>query len=161
MAHEGHGDVKVLLSACLVGVHTQFDGGSNKVDDLLELVKAGRAVFLCPEQLGGLTTPRDPAEIEPGKTARDVLEGKAKVVTITGIDVTEQYVRGAQEVLAFCVQTGIGTAIMAATSPSCGSRETYDGTHSGTLRSGRGVTAELLEENGVKVYNQLNYRGNI
>lgn len=161
MTHERYGDVKVLLSACLAGVHTQWDGGSNKVDDLVELVKSGRAVFLCPEQLGGLTTPREPAEIEPGKTAQDVLAGNARVVTITGIDVTEHFVRGAQEVLAFCQEMGIKTAIMAATSPSCGSRETYDGTPSGTLRTGRGVTAELLEQNGIRVYNQVNYRGYI
>jgi uncharacterized protein YbbK (DUF523 family) len=161
MVHEKSENVKILLSTCLVGVQTQWNGESNKIDDLVELVKAGRAVFLCPEQLGGLTTPREPAEIEPGRTAKDVLAGKAKVVTITGIDVTKQFVRGAQEVLALCQQIGIETAILAATSPSCGSRETYDGTHSGTIRPGKGVTAELLAQNGIRVYNQENYRGNI
>jgi uncharacterized protein YbbK (DUF523 family) len=153
--------VKILVSACLVGVHTQWDGGSSKVDDLVELVRSGKAVFMCPEQLGGLTTPREPAEIEPGKTARDVLDGRAKVVTITGRDVTEQFVSGAQKVLAFCREIGIETAILSATSPSCGSRQTYDGTHSGTLRPGRGVTAELLAQNGVQVYNQLDCQGKI
>jgi uncharacterized protein YbbK (DUF523 family) len=149
------------LSACLAGVRTQWDGGTNRVDDLVEWVKAGRAVFLCPEQLGGLTTPREPAEIEPGKTAGDVLEGKARVITNTGRDVTDQFVSGAQEVLAFCREMGIERAILAATSPSCGSRETYDGTHSGTLRPGRGITAELLVQNGIEVYNQANYPGNL
>ena len=153
--------MKVLVSACLVGIHTQWNGGSNRVDGLVELVKSGQAVFLCPEQLGGLTTPREPAEIEPGKTAQDVLEGKARVLTNTGRDVTEQYVVGARETLAFCVQTGIETAILAARSPSCGSRERYDGTHSGTLKPGRGVTAELLAQNGIRVYSQANYQGMI
>jgi uncharacterized protein YbbK (DUF523 family) len=159
IVYERSRTVRVLLSTCLVGVHTQWDGGTNKVDDLVELVRSGQAVFLCPEQLGGLTTPRELAEIEAGKTARDVLAGKARVLTITGRDVTEQYVSGAKKVLAFCQEVGIETAIMAATSPSCGSRQTYDGTHSGTLRPGRGVTAELLAQNGIQVYNQANYRG--
>jgi uncharacterized protein YbbK (DUF523 family) len=79
----------------------------------------------------------------------------------TGQDVTKQFVCGAQRMLAFCQEIGIETAILAATGPSCGSRETYDGTHSGTIRPGKGVTAELLEQNGVRVYNQVNYRGNI
>ena len=153
--------VKILLSTCLVGIHSQYNGESNRIDDLVELVKAGRAVLLCPEQLGGLTTPREPAEIEPGKTAADVLAGEGKVVTITGQDVTGQYVRGAQEVLAFCQEIGIETAVMAATSPSCGSQQTYDGTHSGTLRTGRGVTAELLVQNGIRVYSQRDYQGDI
>lgn len=161
MELEKRGQVKILLSTCLVGVHTQWDGGTNRVDDLVELVRAGEAVFLCPEQLGGLTTPREPAEIEPGKTARDVLAGSAKVLTKTGRDVTQQFVGGAQRVLAFCQEMGIETAVLAATSPSCGSKETYDGTHSGTLRPGKGVTAELLAQNGIRVYNQVNYRGDL
>ena len=158
---EKRGRVKILLSTCLVGVHTMWDGGTNRVDDLVELVRAGEAVFLCPEQLGGLTTPREPAEIEAGKTARDVLAGSAKVISKTGRDFTQQFVDGAQRVLAFCQEMGIETAVLAATSPSCGSKETYDGTHSETLRPGKGVTAELLAQNGIRVYNQLNYRGNL
>jgi uncharacterized protein YbbK (DUF523 family) len=158
---EKRGRVKILLSTCLVGVHTMWDGGTNRVDDLVELVRAGEAVFLCPEQLGGLTTPREPAEIEPGKTARDVLAGSAKVISKTGRDVTQQFVDGAQKALAFCQEMGIETAVLAATSPSCGSEETYDGTHSGTLRPGKGVTAELLAQNGIRVHNQVNYRGNL
>jgi uncharacterized protein YbbK (DUF523 family) len=149
----------ILVSACLVGVHTRWDGATNKVDDLAALVEAGRTVFLCPEQLGGLTTPREPAEIEPGKTAEDVLAGTAKVITNTGKDFTKQFVSGAQEVLAFCRAFGIEMTVLASTSPSCGSRETYDGTHSGTLRPGRGITAELLVQNGIRVYNEANYPG--
>ena len=149
--------MKVLLSTCLIGVHTMWNGETNQVDDLVERVRSGQAVFLCPEQLGGLTTPREPAEIEPGKTARDVLAGNGRVISNTGKDFTAQYVRGAQEALALCRKTGIETAILAATSPSCGSTQTYDGTHSVALRPGRGVTAELLAQNGIRVYNQFNY----
>jgi uncharacterized protein YbbK (DUF523 family) len=153
--------MKVLVSACLVGLNTQWDGGSSKVDGLFQLVKSGQAVYLCPEQLGGLSTPREPAEIEPGKTASDVLAGGARVITITGRDVTAQYVAGAQRVLAFCQEIGIETAVLFATSPACGARQTYDGTHTGTLRPGRGVAAELLAQNGVEVYNQLDDLGSL
>ena len=157
MKDERAGKGKILVSTCLVGVHTQWDRGCSKVDDIVALVKSGRAVFLCPEQLGGLSTPREPAEIEEGKTAEDVLAGKAKVSARTGKDVTEQFVRGAQRVLTFCQEIGIETAILKASSPSCGSRRTYDGTFSETTRPGRGITAALLAQNGIKVYSEETY----
>lgn len=91
---------------------------------MVELVKSGKAVFMCPEQLGGLPTPREPSEIEKGKTAKDVLEGKGKVLTKQGSDVTEQYVTGARRVLKFCQEMGIGIAVLKARSPSCGSQQT-------------------------------------
>ena len=137
--------MRVLLSTCLVGVNTQWNEGNNRCDDLVELVRSGSAVVMCPEQLGGLPTPREPAEIEEGKTAEDVLAGRARVVARTGQDVTEQFVTGAHRILAFCQEIGIETAILSAKSPSCGSSETYDGTFSETTRPGRGITAELLE----------------
>ena len=156
MKNERIRKVKILVSTCLVGINSQWNEGSAKVDDVVELVKSGKAVFLCPEQLGGLSTPRDPAEIEAGKTAKDVLEGKGKVITRTGTDVTKQYVSGAQRLLAFCQEIGIETAILKAGSPSCGSRETYDGTFSNTMRPGKGTAAELLDQNGIDVYNEEN-----
>ena len=157
MKNERIGRVKILVSTCLVGVNTQWNEGCNKIDDVVELVKSGKAVFLCPEQLGGLSTPREWSEIEKGKTAKDVLEGKGKVLTRTGKDVTKQYVCGAQRLLAFCQEIGIETAILKAGSPSCGSRQTLDGTFSYTTRSGKGIAAELLDQNGVKVYNEENF----
>ena len=117
---ERTGNVKILVSTCLVGINSQWNEGSAKVDDVVELVKSGKAVFLCPEQLGGLSTPRDPAEIEPGRTAKDVLEGNGRVLTPTGKDFTKQFVCGAQRLLAFCQEMGIETAILKAGSPSCG-----------------------------------------
>ena len=161
MKNERIRKVKILVSTCLVGINSQWNEGSAKVDDVVELVKSGKAVFLCPEQLGGLSTPRDPAEIEAGKTAKDVLEGKGKVITRTGTDVTKQYVSGAQRLLAFCQEIGIETAILKAGSPSCGSRETYDGTFSNTMRPGKGITAELLDQGGVKVYSEENFPAEI
>ncbi|MFN2195148.1 MAG: DUF523 domain-containing protein, partial [Anaerolineales bacterium] len=126
--------------------------------ELTDLVKSGQAVFLCPEQIGGLTTPREPAETEHGKTAKDVLMGDARVLTITGKDVTEQFVAGAQRILEFCQRLNIEVAIMKSDSPSCGSKRTYDGTFTDTKIVGKGITAELLEQNGIKVYNEKNFR---
>jgi uncharacterized protein YbbK (DUF523 family) len=155
------GRAVILISTCLVGVETQYDGGSKRMEEMVAMVRSGRAVCLCPEQLGGLTTPREPAEIEPGKTAADVLAGRGRVLSISGKDVTEQYVSGARKVLAFCQDVGVEAAILRATSPACGSEQTCDGTHSGTLRPGRGVAAELLAQHGIAVYNQENYLGHL
>jgi uncharacterized protein YbbK (DUF523 family) len=113
---------------------------------------------MCPEQLGGLTTPREPAEIERGKTAKDVLNGDARVLTITGKDVTDQFVVGAQRILEFCQRTGVEVAILKSDSPACGSEQTYDGSFTDTKLVGKGITAELLDQNGIKVFNDKNFR---
>jgi uncharacterized protein YbbK (DUF523 family) len=88
----------------------------------------------------------------------DVLMGDARVLTITGKDVTEQFVAGAQRILEFCQRLNIEVAIMKSDSPSCGSKRTYDGTFTDTKIVGKGITAELLEQNGIKVYNEKNFR---
>ena len=152
--------MKILLSPCLIGIRTRWDESCEEIEELIELVKSGQAVFLCPEQLGGLTTPREPAEIERGRTARDVLNGEAKVLTITGKDVTEQYVAGARGTLKFCQEMGVEIAILKSDSPSCGSQQTYDGSFTDTIIPGKGITGELLEQNGIKVYNEKNFRTN-
>ena len=152
--------MKILLSPCLIGIRTRWDESCEEIEELIELVKSGQAVFLCPEQLGGLTTPREPAEIERGRTARDVLNGEAKVLTITGKDVTEQFVVGARRTLKFCQEMGVEIAILKSDSPSCGSQQTYDGSFTDTIIPGKGITGELLEQNGIKVYNEKNFRTN-
>jgi len=150
--------MKTLISPCLLGIRTRWDEGCEEIEELINLVKSGQAVFLCPEQLGGLTTPRVPAEIETGKTAKDVLNGDARVLAKTGNDVTDQFVAGAQRILEFCQRFGVEAAILKSGSPSCGSIQTYDGSFTGTLIAGRGITAELLEKYGIKVYNEVNFR---
>ena len=150
--------MKIVMSPCLVGIRTRWDESCDEIEELINLVKSGQAVFMCAEQLGGMTTPRDPSEIEPGKTAADVLNGDAKVFSVTGNDVTEQFVVGAQRILKFCQEMGVETAILKADSPSCGSERTYDGTFTDTVIPGKGITAELLEQNGIKVYNENNFR---
>ncbi|MEA3471599.1 MAG: DUF523 domain-containing protein, partial [Thermodesulfobacteriota bacterium] len=106
--------MKVLVSACLLGFNTRYDGESKKDSVLIkELLDKGIEFFpLCPEQLGGLPTPREPFEIEKGYTARDVIEGRAKVLTEGGIDVTDNFLRGANLVLDFCKEVGITHAIL-------------------------------------------------
>jgi len=150
--------MKILVSPCLIGIRTRWNEDCEEIEELINLVKSGQAVFLCPEQIGGLSTPREPAEIESGKTAKDVLKGDSKVLTITGKDVTSQYAAGADRILEFCQRLGIQTAILKSDSPSCGSKRTYDGSFTDTTIIGKGITAELLEQNGIKVYNEKNFR---
>ena len=150
--------MNILISPCLVGIRTRWDESCDEIEELINLVKSGQAVFLCPEQIGGLTTPREPSEIETGRTAKDVFQGEAKVLTDTGKDVTEQFVVGAHRILEFCQEMGIEIAILKSDSPSCGSVQTYDGSFTDTRIPGKGTTAELLELNGIKVYNEKNFR---
>ena len=150
--------MKILISPCLIGIRTRWNEDCEEIEELIDLVKSGQAVFLCAEQSGGLPTPRDPAEIERGKTAKDVFKGESKVLTKAGKDVTEQFVVGARRILEFCQRMGVEVAILKSDSPSCGSVRTYDGTFSSTKVAGKGITAELLEQNGIKVYNEKNFR---
>jgi uncharacterized protein YbbK (DUF523 family) len=150
--------MKVIISPCLLGIRTRWNEDCEEIEELINLVKSGQAVFLCPEQLGGLSTPREPSETERGKTAKDVLNGDAKVLTITGKDVTGQFAAGAHRILEFCQRMGVEAAILKSDSPSCGSKQTYDGTFTDTKIAGKGITAELLEQNGIKVYNEKNFR---
>ena len=152
--------MKIVISPCLIGIRTRWDESCDEVDELISLVKSGQAVFMCAEQLGGMTTPREPSEIEPGKTAAEVLKGDARVLSVTGEDVTKQFVVGAQRILEFCQEMGVETAILKSYSPSCGSERTYDGTFTEKIIPGRGITGELLVQNGIKVYNEKNFRAN-
>lgn len=148
---------QILISSCLIGLKVQWDEGTKPIQKLIEFVEQGRAIFICPEQSGGLPTPRDPSEIEFGKTAAEVLDGKAKVVSIKGKNVTKEFVKGAEMTLEMCNKFDIKYAILKAKSPSCGSILTYDGSFTGTKIRGYGVTAEFLIRNGINVYNEDNY----
>ena len=145
---------KILVSACLLGLKTNYKGEGKEIDQLVKLWKEGKVVYVCPEQIGGLTTPREPSEIEEGKSAKDVLEGKGRVLTQSGKDETEQYLRGARQTLGICKKLGITTAILKARSPSCGSEQVYDGTFTNKKVVGSGITAELLRQNGIKVFDE-------
>ena len=141
------GDEPVLVSACLLGIHCRYDASTNPATQLEPMAAAERLVPVCPEQLGGLSTPRPPAHFEGGD-GDDVLDGRARVVTDAGVDVTQQYLRGANEALRLAQQFGVRRAILKERSPSCGcSRVTRDG----SLQAGSGVTAALLRRSGIAV----------
>jgi uncharacterized protein YbbK (DUF523 family) len=140
----------VLVSACLAGRACRFDGRSSTDDEVARLVAKGRAVLVCPEVDGGLGSPRAPAEIVGGD-GRAVLEGRARVVTGDGSDVTQAYVEGAHQAMAAARSSGAAGAILKARSPSCGKGNIHDGSFSGALVKGDGVTTALLEANGIAV----------
>ena len=131
---------KILISACLAGVNCKYNGKNNKNEKIIELIKNNDVILVCPEQLGGLKTPRVPAEII-----------KNKVITKDEIDVTKEYQKGAEEVLKIAKQFDIKKAILKSKSPSCGKSKIYDGTFSNKLINGDGVTTKLLKQNGIKV----------
>lgn len=140
----------MLVSACLAGCRCRYDGSSRPDHQLEELVAKGEALPVCPEQLGGLPTPRSPAQIVGGD-GDDVLEGRARVLTEEGVDVTAAFLKGAEETLRMARLVGATVAILKERSPSCGSAVIYDGTFSGATRKGRGVTAALLAGHGIVV----------
>lgn len=145
-----------LISACLAGCECRYDGKASTIQSFVEMVEQGEAIFVCPEQLGGLSTPRPPAEIVGGD-GEDVLDGKAKVVTNTGEDVTSQFIKGAREALRAAKLAGVKEAILKEDSPSCGSAKIYDGTFSACKVTGNGVTAALLKRNGIHVLSEKTY----
>ena len=143
----------ILVSACLVGFNCKYNGGNNSCQLLEEAFKEGLVVPVCPEQLGGLPTPRPPAKIK-GRDGYQVLEGKGRVLTVEGeeLDVTENFVRGAKETLkaALKLRGILKACVLKEKSPSCGVKYIYSFT-SDSLKEGRGVTAALLEKNGFKI----------
>ncbi|MFK3683666.1 DUF523 domain-containing protein [Pseudomonas sp. NPDC088890] len=146
---------KVLVSACLLGQPVRYDGRASGHPDLLQRWQAeGRVVPLCPEVAGGLPTPRPPAEI-PGGQGAQVLAGRARVIAVSGEDVSEAFLAGAQLALALVRRHGIRVAVLKSGSPSCGNRLTYDGSFRGVKVPGEGVTTALLRREGVLVFNEM------
>lgn len=145
-----------LVSACLCGVNCKYNGKNNLKLNLVELLHDGDVIPVCPEQLGGLPTPRLPAEINAG-SGQDVLAGNGKVLTTNGDDVTDMYVKGAYETLKIAQMAGVDTAILKSRSPSCGSKYIYDGSFSYKLRQADGVTVALLKESGIRVMDEDEY----
>ena len=137
--------MKILVSHCLLGEPCRYDGASRLDRQVLELHKAGHTLIpVCPEVLGGLDTPRAPAELQPD----------GRVVNEEGEDVTAAYQAGAQAVLRIAKEQGCTLAVLKARSPSCGCGEVYDGTFTRTLKGGWGVAARLLLEAGVTVMDE-------
>ena len=133
--------MNVLVSACLLGLKCRYDGNDNKSDELIKVISIGyNLIPVCPEQLGGLSTPRKPAEI---------IEGR--VINIDNEDVTKNFFNGANEVLKLVKLYKTELAVLKERSPSCGFGKIYDGTFSKMVINGNGVCADLLYNNGVKI----------
>lgn len=130
----------IVVSGCLAGIRCKYNGTESTDKAVLELVKQGKAIPVCPEQLGGLPTPRPCCELLDGK-----------VVTTLGADVTVQFLKGAEEGLRLAKLVGATKAILKSRSPSCGCGKIYDGTFSGKLIPGDGLFAEMLKNNGIDV----------
>ncbi len=139
------GKEPILISACLLGAKCRYDGKSKPLsgEKLEELNRRYTLIPVCPEQLGGLPTPRLPCEIQGGRVIRK-----------DGVGVSESYLRGAEEALRILRLFGIKKALLKAKSPSCGAGRIYDGSFSGRLTEGDGITAALLKENGVQVFSE-------
>jgi uncharacterized protein YbbK (DUF523 family) len=140
----------IVVSACLAGKKCRYDGSAKPDDEVLRLVRDGKAVCACPEAMSGLRIPRPPAEIRGGD-GFSVLRGEADVYNKEGKCVTQEFLNGARRFLACVQQNGAREVWLKAKSPSCGVEKIYDGTFKGLLRDGCGVTCALLIKHGIKV----------
>jgi uncharacterized protein YbbK (DUF523 family) len=130
-----------VVSACLAGAKCRYDGNAVPCRYVMQLMQEGQALPVCPEQLGGLPTPRTSAEIVGGR-----------VMTRDNTDLTDTFEKGAEEALRLALLAGCDEAILKSNSPSCGYGRVYDGTFTGKKKEGKGVFAALLEKNGIKIY---------
>lgn len=130
--------MKILVSACLLGENCKYSGGNNKCDDVIKLGEKHKLVPICPECFGGLPIPRVPSEIRNGR-----------VYSKTGADLTAEFNDGAEKALYVAEESGCQLAVLKERSPSCGFGKIYDGSFTGRLIDGNGVTAQLLYDHGI------------
>ena len=131
---------KILCSACLLGTDCRYDGKNNRNEEVIKILYNEDLIPVCPEQLGGLPTPRIPAEIKG-----------TSVITNSRTDVTDNFIKGAEQALQLALLYKCKKAIFKQRSPSCGCGQIYDGTFSGKVITGDGITTKLLKENGIVV----------
>ncbi|WP_427137508.1 DUF523 domain-containing protein [Psychrobacillus psychrodurans] len=143
----------ILVSSCLAGLEVRYNGTHSLNSKLRKLVEENKAITICPELLGGFSTPREPAEIIGGD-GEDVLDGKAKVIEKSGRDVTEIYIKGAYATLEKAKKINATIVVLKENSPSCGSLMIYNGEFKGKKIIGNGVTSALLKRNGVQVISE-------
>jgi uncharacterized protein YbbK (DUF523 family) len=158
---------KILMSACFLGNPVRYDGSALDVSFKVGLdaqaiidhwLEEGRLVSLCPEVAGGLPTPRPPAEIQFSEIAsskKDRSDLDWRVITSSGVDVSDSFQRGAEIAAQLCRQHGIKLAILTESSPSCGSSTVYDGQFNRTKVLGEGITTALLRQQGIRVFSQF------
>jgi uncharacterized protein YbbK (DUF523 family) len=135
-----------LCSACLLGINCRYDGKAKPNNKIVELSKTENLIPICPEQLGGLATPRDPSERRGNK-----------VMSKSGKEVTNNFIVGAKEALKIAKIFNVKQAIFKQKSPSCGCGIIYDGTFSNKVTEGDGVTTALLKKNGIEVISEEDY----
>ena len=159
---------RILVSACLLGVNCRYDGGGKAIPEVAELMELAELVPVCPEILGGLPTPRAPSErvgarvLAKGDGNPSGISSRCATTTVEseirarcpGADVTANFARGAGEALKLAELFGARYALLKERSPSCGSGQIYDGSFSGGLTRGDGVTAELLKGHGIAIYGE-------
>lgn len=143
----------IIVSACLLGIKAKYDGKSNAHALIQKYSSAGKFIPVCPEQLGGLPTPRDPVEIIGG-TGQEVLLGRCVAQGQQGEVVTPQLIQGATEVMKMVKMFKVTAAILKERSPSCGVHYIYDGSFTHNLMPGQGVTAALLKESNIPIYSE-------
>ncbi|MBG9456530.1 hypothetical protein ABE61_21570 [Lysinibacillus sphaericus] len=146
----------ILISACLAGLKVRYNGTASLDERIQKLVLENKALTVCPEIMGGFSTPREPAEIVGGD-GEDVLDGKASVVEISGRDVTELYLKGAYATLHKALEIGATKVVLKEYSPSCGSAMIYNGDFNGTKLGGVGVTTALLRRNNIVVFSEEDF----
>jgi uncharacterized protein YbbK (DUF523 family) len=146
----------ILVSSCLAGLEVRYNGTHCLDRKISRLIEENKAMTICPELLGGFTTPREPAEIIGG-IGEDVLDGKAKVVEKSGRDVTELYIKGAFATLKQAKIVNATVVVLKEYSPSCGSSMIYNGEFIGEKIAGNGVTAALLKRNGLQVISEKQF----
>lgn len=132
--------MKILVSACLLGENCKYNGKNNCSDSVFDFVTGHEVIAVCPEIFGGLGVPRSPAEIVGGQ-----------VINKDGKNVTQEYINGAETALNIALENGVDIAVLQSRSPSCGVKQIYDGSFSGTLVDGKGIFAELLEKHNIKI----------
>ncbi len=137
-----------IVSACLAGVKCRYDGNSSDNDFVRNLVKEGKAIAVCPELLGGLKTPRPACEVFNGD------DGKRHVITKAEHNYTREFEEGARKTLELAKNEGIRKAILKSKSPSCGCGLIHDGSFTGAMINGNGLTADLLIKSGIEVYTE-------
>ena len=142
--------MKIIVSACLLGHNCKYNGGNNRNQDIIDFVRNHEVLALCPELLGGLSTPRQPAEIQNGI-----------VTNVAGESVDTPFRKGAQAALEIAIREKAELAILQPRSPSCGCKQIYDGTFSGGKKKGNGITAGLFIKHGITIYTELTFKNRI
>jgi len=143
----------ILVSSCLAGYEVRYNATHSVNEIIQQLVQQKKAVAVCPELLGGFSTPRESAEIVGGD-GDDVLNGTARVIEKSGRDVTEMYMDGALITLKKAKEVNAEVVVLKEYSPSCGSAMIYNGEFKGNKRTGNGVTTALLRRNGIRVISE-------